>query len=669
VPRFRNVRLGDLKNQATSRQKITDPKRTSDAACHEVLCIAEEQGAITAFQRYVAQQPQCGFGLTGICCRNCIQGPCRISSKSEANQKGICGASDYTIVARNYARLVAGGASCHSQHGHHVAKTVLKMAEGKAPDYKVSDPQKLAAVARQMGIETEGKSDRELVREVALAALNDYHGFTDDPPKWLWNNITEGRRKKFKHCDILPTAIDRAVVEIMDQTTMGMDSDPVNIVFGALKTSLVDFTGMHITTDLSDILFGTPRPIKTEANLGVLDKEYVNIAVHGHNPTLSEMIVEAAEQLQAEARSVGAKGIKVCGICCTGNELLMRQGVALAGNQASQELAVLTGVLDAMVVDVQCIMPALKPLSECFHTRFITTSETAKIPSSYHFDFQEEHALETAKEMVRLAISAFRERDENRVRIPSVKNEAIAGFSREAIYEILSATNPENPVRVINDAILSGEILGVCLFAGCNNLRITQDESHVHIAKELAKHNVLMLATGCAAGAFAKSGLLTPAAVDAYAGEGLKSFLKRVGGAAGLEMPLVLHMGSCVDNTRAMDLCTDMANDLGVDVPKVPFAASAPEAMHEKAVSIGSWCVAMGLPVHVGVMPPLEGSQLVYGIATQIAHDVYGGHFILEQDPAEGARKIIDALEYRVWKLKIHRAAAEKYETPVAVHW
>ncbi len=645
-----------------------EPPRTCDPAALEVLNRCRECGVETAFDRYLQQTPQCAFGLAGLCCRICIQGPCRINPKRPGEQRGICGAADYTIVARNIARMAAGGTSCHSDHGRHQALTLKHVAEGKIADYTIADPAKLRRVAKAIGLEVEGRTDSELAKSVAVAALEDFGRYTDEPCTFLWSYITEGRKAKFTNTNIAPSSIDRAVVECMHQTAMGMDADPVNIIFGALKTSLADYTGMHLATDISDILFGTPAPIVSQANLGVIDPAYVNIACHGHNPTLSSLVVDAARALTDEAKAVGAKGVNVVGICCTGNELLSREGVFIAANTASQELAILTGALDGIIADVQCVTPALGPLSKCYHTKLMCTSPIAKIPGSQYFDFREDTALDTAKAMVRVAIAAYRERDPAKIDVPALKHEVVAGFSTEALLDILGKVNPDNPIRVINDAIASGELRGVCLFAGCNNTKQVQDFGHIEIVKELAKNNVLILATGCGAVAFAKHGLLHPSAVDKYAGDGLKAFLKRLEKASGVKpgLPLAFHMGSCVDNTRAADLLTAMANDLGVDIPKVPFVASAPEAMHEKAVSIGSWAVAMGIPTHVGVMPHIEGSQLVYGVATQIAHDVFGGYFILEPDPVEGAKKLLEALDYRTWKLRIHKATAEKFGTSLA---
>lgn len=668
MPRFKDVNHTSMPSKDI-RSRITDPKnrnRSIDPGTLSILDQTKDSNIITAFDRFVAQHPQCQFGYKGICCRICIQGPCRIKAEDGPASKGVCGASAYTIVARNLARLIAGGAACHSEHAKHITKVLLATAEGKAPDYQITDPDKLKKVAQRIGLEIEGKTDNEIAKEVATAALNDYTSLDEDKMcAWLESTITEGRKEKFLSHNVAPYAINNNITELISGTHIGMDADPVNIIFHGLKVSLTDYVGMHIGTDLSDVLFGTPKPVATEANIGVLKKDKVNIALHGHNPLLSEMVVRAAKELEGEAKAVGAGGIQVSGICCTGNEVLMRQGVPIAVSFASQELAVMTGIVDAVVVDVQCIMPSLRQVSECFHTKVVTTSPVAKIPGAYHFDFQEDRAMEYAKEIVRLAIDGFNERNPDLVSTADIRNQVVAGFSLEAMLEIFSGVNSERPISVITDAIKAGELKGVAVFAGCNNLKSLEANNHLTIIKEMAKNDVLLLATGCSAQAFARNGLMNGAAVEEYAGPGLKAFIKRLEDANDLEhkLPLIFHMGSCVDNTRAANLCTMMADELGVDIPKVPFVASAPEAMSEKAIAIGSWNVTMGVPVHVGTMPPVEGSELIYGIVTQIASDVYGGYLILETDPEVAAQKMISALEYRTWKLGVHEDTQEKFET------
>lgn len=648
-----------------SKKKI-DNKRTVDPAALQV--IEANAGQVeTSYDRFVKMQPQCNFGEQGICCRICLQGPCRITRKAS---KGVCGAHDYTIVARHLIRMMCGGCAAHADHARHMTHVGEMMIEGKAPDYKITDPDKLYAVADRIGVSREGRSDEEIFEELVQVAKEDlcrFEGAHEKPFRWLSRSIVEDRVKKLEDCNIMPRGVFGTIGENIAQTHVGMDADPVNLIFQGLKTSVADFGSEHIATDFSDIVFGTPKPVVSEANLGVLDPEYVNIAVHGHNPVLSEMIVKAAREMKAEAEKVGAKGIKVSGICCTGNEVLMRQGVPLLTNFTSQELPIMTGALDAMIVDIQCIYPSIRAVAECFHTRIVTTSGNVKIPGAHHVDFVEERATEKAREVINLALGAYQERNNDRINIPQIKSKVVAGFSVEALLDLFGAIDPDSPIKVLTDAIDAGELRGVVLLAGCNNLKRVHDENHLVMAKGLAKNNVFMVATGCAAGAYAKSGLMTYEAVEEYAGDGLKAFIDRLNEAnkdkLKEKLPLVYHMGSCVDNSRAYDLMTLMATQWGVDAPKVPYAASAPEAMSEKAVAIGSWCVTLGMPTHVGVYPYIRGSDLVNGIALQIADDVYGGYFIWETDPEKSVDRVMAALDDRTWKLRVHRMAKENYET------
>ncbi|MFQ6057789.1 MAG: anaerobic carbon-monoxide dehydrogenase catalytic subunit [Anaerolineae bacterium] len=624
-------------------------ERSIDLGSQAALRIAEQEGIATVWDRYEAQLPQCGFGLLGLCCRNCMQGPCRIDPFGEGPQAGACGATADTMVARNLDRMIAAGTASHSGHAKHLAHTLLKASTGQAPDYPIKDEGKLRAVAARLGIAGDGKGTEELAREVAEAALAEFSE-KETPLAWAATTVTKGRVEAFLKLGVVPTGIDSAIAEVMHRTTYGVDADPVNLLLGGVKCALADYAGCHMATDLADILFGTPQPVVTKANLGVLKENAVNVALHGHNPVLSDVIVQVAPELDEEARAAGAsEGINLVGICCTGNEVLMRHGIPSATHSVSQELAVITGALDAMVVDYQCIMPALGSVAECYHTQLITTMPMSKIPGAIHVAFSEEKARESAREILRLAIEAYKKRDPQRVNIPNHINTAMAGFSTEAIVGALSQVNAEAPLKPLIDNIVNGNIQGVCLFAGCNNVKVTQDESFIAMARELAKENVLLLATGCGAGAFARHGLLTSDATREHAGDGLKAVLTAVGQAAGLDapLPLVLHMGSCVDNTRAADVAVAVANKLGVDLDKLPVVASAPEATTEKAVAIGTWAVAAGLPTHVGVVPPVLGSSLVAEVLTKTTKELFGGYFIVETDPAQAVEKLMEAIKER----------------------
>lgn len=670
MPRFR-----DLKHTAKTSDaiRVKDPKsnkRSIDPAALEMIEKAGKDGVKTAFDRFVDMQPQCSFGYKGLCCRFCLMGPCRLKT-DDPESKGICGASAWTITARGVGTLILTGAASHNEHARHIAHALYELVKGKAPDYKIADSDKLKRVAKMIGIDITGKEEMLILEEVVQKGLDDFSrlpGFGDN--LWIKSTLNEERIQKFDDCNIMPAGIFGDISDLLAEAHIGNDDDPVNIIFNALKVALTDYAGMHMATDFSDILFGTPKPVVTEANLGVLNASKVNIAVHGHNPLLSEMVVDAALELESEAKNAGSQGINIVGMCCTGNEVLMRRGVPLATSFASTELAIVTGAVDAVVVDVQCIMPGLKQVAECYHTKIITTSNIAKMPGSYHIPFEVETAYEQAKEIIRIGIDAYKQRSGNIIQIPNIKNKVVAGFSFEAIQELFANVNPENPIRVLNEAILSGQLKGVALFAGCNNLKRPQDESHMAILKEMLKNDVFVLATGCSAQAFAKHGYLAPEALE-YAGDGLKAFIKNLEEKSGMVgmLPPAFFMGSCVDNTRASDLLVAMAKDLGVDTPKVPFVASAPEAMSGKAVSIGSWFVALGVPVHVGSMPPVEGSELFYSITTQIASDVYGGYFMFEVDPEISAKKILDALEYRTWKLGVHKTAADKFNTALCQNY
>ena len=624
-------------------------EKSTDSASRAMLKVAERQDLSTIWDRFAVQTPQCGFGELGTCCRNCLQGPCRIDPFGEGATLGACGASADTIVARNLVRAIAAGTAAHSGHAKHLAHTLLKAATGRAPDYPIKDEVKLKAVAKRLGIVTEGKETAEIAREVAETALRDFSE-KETPVAWAATNVTQGRVETFLKYGVVPTGIDAAISEVMHRTHYGVDADPVNLLLGGIKCALADFAGCAMGTDLADILFGTPKPVVSRANLGVLKPDAVNIGLHGHSPILSDLIVQMAHDLDGEARAAGAAaGVNLVGMCCTGNEVLMRHGIPAATHSVSQELAIITGALDAMVVDYQCVMPSLATLAECFHTRLITTMPISKIPGATHIEFSEENARQAAAEIIRLGIEAFKRRDPQKVNIPSHQSDVLAGFSTEAIVGALSLLNRDDPLKPLIDNIVAGNILGVCLFAGCNNVRVTQDQNFLTMAKELARENVLLLATGCGAGAFARHGLLTSEATTAYAGDGLKAVLTALGQAVGLPgpLPLVLHMGSCVDNTRAVQVAVAVANKLGVDLDKLPVVASAPEATTEKAIAIGTWAVAAGLPTHVGVIPPVLGSSLVARVLTQDVKSLFGGYFMVETDPVTAARQLVEAIRER----------------------
>ena len=606
-----------------------------DPAAIALFDLACQLEAETAFARADAMAA-CNIGASGLCCKNCAMGPCRLVRA----ERGVCGATRDTIAARNFARAVAAGASAHSDHGRGLAYTLLEAAEGHAADYMVRDAYKLKEVAFHLGVPTateEGpRPINDIARDVALAALNEFgkpHG------ELLYLKRAPIKRQQIWHeLGIATRAIDREIVELLHRTHMGNDQDAEHILDATLRCALGDgWGGSMLGTDLSDVLFGTPSPVLSEANLGVLKDDKVNIVVHGHEPTLSEMIVAAVmdPELIEYAKSKGASGIQLAGICCTANETLMRQGVPLAGNFLQQELAILTGAVEAMVVDIQCIFQGLVPLAERFHTEIITTSPKARILGATHIEFDERRALEIAKQIVRRAIDRFPLRGSTT--IPEVRAPLVPGFSHEYIDYALGGLY-RGSFRPLNDAIVAGRIRGVVANIGCNNARICHDSIHDYVVPEFLKNDILVVETGCGAIASAKMGLMMPEAALKVAGPGLREICETVG------IPPVLHMGSCVDNSRILTVLSQMASEggLGQDIADIPAVGMAPEWMSEKALSIATYCVASGAYVILGGSSgPVSGSEEVLRIMSEVWQQKVGGRLEFVVEPEEIVRRAI----------------------------
>lgn len=622
--------------------------KSTDPAVREMIAKAAKMEVKTVWDRFEAMLPQCGFGDTGLCCRNCLQGPCRIDPFGEGPAEGICGATADTMVARGLDRAIAAGTAAHSGHARHLAHALLKVANGLTGSYSIKEVEKLRAVAARISIPTDGRSDSDIARDLANAALADFHE-KETPVLWAATVVNPERAKVLTDLGLVPKGIDHEISEIMHRTVYGVDADPVNLLLGGLRCGVADLAGCYMATDLADILFGIPKPRLTEANLGTLKADAVNIALHGHNPLLSDLLVTRADTRKEAAIAAGASGLNLVGICCTGNEVMMRHGIPACTHSVSQEMALMTGALDAMVVDYQCIMPSVASVAECMNTTLITTMEIGKIPGAKHIPFTEETAAQRADEIFDIAIANFKRRKGRPVDIPQIKTPVVAGFSVETIVSALAKVDPNDPLKPLIDNIKAGNIRGVCLFAGCNNVKVAQDSNFTAMARKLLKENVLLLATGCGAGALMRHGFMDPANTDELCGDGLRAVLRAIGEANNLGGPLppVLHMGSCVDNSRAVALAVAVAQYLGVDTDKLPVVASAAEAVSEKAVSIGAYAVAAGLPTHVGVMLPVLGSPLVTQVLTDKVKGLTGGYFIVDLDPESAAEKLLAAIDER----------------------
>jgi carbon-monoxide dehydrogenase catalytic subunit len=601
-------------------------QRAMDQNDRDIIRKTQDEGVQTVWDRFALQQPQCGFGQLGVCCNNCAMGPCRIDPFGGKTSLGVCGANVDTIVARNILDDLSVGAAAHSDHGREVVQVLLETADGHGQGYDIKDVEKLKCLASEYGIQTEGRDKKDIAKDLALGILEEYGTIKNKIQ--LVERAPDQTKDIWKKTGIIPRGIDREVVEAMHRVHMGVDADYVNILLHAMRTSLSDgWGGSMAATECSDILFGTPAPLTSTTNLGTLSRDKVNIVLHGHNPLLSQMVVNGSEdpELIRLAEEKGAKGINLVGMCCTGNELLMRSGIPLAGSFFDQELAIATGAVEAMVVDYQCIYHSLPATAGCYHTKVITTSTKAKIIGTIYKEFKPENAFDTAKEIIKIAIENFPNRNPDRVRIPGKPVTIMAGFSEETIRKALGGT-----YKPLIDAIVSGTIKGCVGIVGCNNPRIKQDYGHITLAKELIKRNILVVETGCSAIACGKAGLLVPEAAE-LAGEGLASVCKLLG------IPPVLHMGSCVDCSRILVLAANIAKELGVGIGDLPIGGAAPEWYSQKAISIGTYFVSSGVYTVLGIPPKIFGSPNVISLLTDGVKGITNSAFAVEPDPVETA--------------------------------
>jgi carbon-monoxide dehydrogenase catalytic subunit len=654
-----------------AEKKGYKPEETSvDMATIKMMKKAQEDGIETIFDRAQTMKP-CNIGIEGVCCKNCSQGPCRLpltkkirEGEEPDSRIGLCGATPETIAARNFARMVAAGAAAHSDHGRGVAETFLAMARGEAHDYTIKDELKLLEIAEYFEVATTVEEDGEswprdvwdIAVEIGEKALSEWG--RQEGEIYYAKRAPEATYENWKKYGVVPRGIDREVVDIMHRTHMGVDQDYKNLTLQMSRAALGDgWAGSMIATDLQDVMFGTPYPVHGQINLGVLEKDKVNIIVHGHEPLLSEMIVAAAasQEMQDYAKSKGASGIVLAGMCCTANEILVRHGLPIAGNYLQQELAIITGAVDAMVVDVQCIMENIANIADCYHTEVITTNPRAKMSSGSsvkHIEFDEHHALDVAKEIVKTAANNFTtRRPEQSILIPSEREKMVAGFSYEAIKYHLGGSFRGSFVP-LNDNIINGRIRGIGGVVGCNNCRTTHDSSHLTVVKELLKNDVIVLTTGCNAMACGKAGLLSPEAARVYCGPGLAEVCETVG------IPPVLHMGSCVDNSRILIAASEVvkAGGLGKTIADLPAAGSAPEWMSEKAISIGHYFVTSGVYTVFGVNLPVGGAPKFQKHLFEELEEMYGGKWDLIEDPYEHAHAMIKHIDKRRKALGIDKA-------------
>jgi anaerobic carbon-monoxide dehydrogenase catalytic subunit len=637
------------KKATVSKKEIVTKDVTICESTAQMLEKAKRDGVETAFDR-AANMKACPIGADSACCKHCSMGPCRLNAKAPYDKVGVCGATIDTIMARNFARMVASGAAAHTDHGMSMLDLFREVVNGKILDYEIKDVQKLESVAQEIGIETEGRSAKEIATDLYEELERTYVQVEGEIP--FAKRVPAKTLETWRKLGIVPRGSMREIMELMHRTHMGVDQHYENITKQCSRTALADgWGGSMVATEISDILFGTPTPVAVDVDMGCLKEDQVNIIVHGHEPNLFEsMLVSVTDKdLVAKAKAAGAKGINLVGMCCSGAEMMSRHGIPHAGNFMSTEAVLVTGAVDAMCVDVQCIKQGLAAVAECYNTPLITTNPRCHIEGAEHVEFHEHDPRDCTDTMVIKAIHRFANRTAA-IEIPKHKSTGVHGFSHEYINYMLGGTF-RGSYTPLNDNIINGRIRGVAGVVGCTNPRVKHDWVHVEMVKELIKNDVLVVQTGCSQISLAKAGLCTPEAAH-LAGAGLKEVCETVG------MPPVLGLGSCVDNSRILIACAEMVKTggLGESIADLPVAGAAPEWMSEKAISIGHYFVASGVFTVFGVTFPIVEETKFHKHLFQGLEALGVGKWGFTPDPYDMAKMMIAHIDAKRKALGIDKA-------------
>jgi len=629
---------------AVSEYRKTFPSKdevlenTPDPAVREMILRQNQLGFDTTFDRFDKQQPQCGFGMAGICCKICNMGPCKITSKSP---KGVCGADADLIVARNLLRSAAAGVAQHGMHGREVILSLKWAAEGKL-DLPILGQQKIKDTAKAFGIKTERRSIKKIASELADVLLDDMSRTVPGDYKIIEALGSEERKKVWKELDILPISAYHEVFESYHKTGVGTDGDWKSIMQQFLRCGLAfTYSGVVSTSIATDGLFGVGDRVTSKVNIGALKKGYVNIAVHGHLPTLVSEIVKVGqeEKFINLAKEAGAKGIRFYGICCSGLSAMYRYaGVIPLSNAVSAELVLGTGALDLWIADVQDVFPSIMEVAKCFRTTVITTSESARLPGAERFEYDHHHSNigETralAEKIVLRGIESFKDRQGIPVYIPPYEVDAEVGFSPEYVHKHYGSMKP------LYEAVKEGKILGIVNIVGCNNPKVVYEKCVIDVANALLRNNILILTNGCASFPLMKMGYCNVSGQE-HAGESLKEFLG--------DLPPVWHVGECIDNTKSSGIFAGVAGEAGKPLYEMPFAFSSPEWSNEKGIDAALGFRLMGINSYHCVEAQIHGSKNVIEFLKEGTKDLLGSVMVVNPNPdALGEKIVADIIEKR----------------------
>ena len=482
----------------------------------------------TSHHRVEGQSTKCGFGLQGVCCRLCSNGPCRITPEAP---RGICGANADTIVTRNFLRAVASGSGCYI---HIVENTALNLKK----------------TAQIRG---------ELKGLKSLDHLAELFGITDE--------------------DIYVKA-----EKVADSVLADL------------------YNPEYVSAELIEKIAYAPR-IKRWKELGIMPG--------------------------------GAKGFKLVGCTCVGQDLQLRGAHYTevfdghAGNNYTSEAILATGAIDAVLSEFNCTLPGIEPICDELKIKQICLDDVAKKANAELMPFEFEHRAEQSDLIIDKIVEAYKER---RGCVPlnlmeeHGNDHTLTGVSEGSLKSFLGGK-----WTPLIELLAAGEIKGIAGVVGCSNLTAGgHDVLSVELTKELISRDILVLTAGCSSGGIENCGLMTPEAAE-LAGPRLRAVCQK------LNIPPVLNFGPCLAIGRLEIVATEIAAELGVDLPQLPLVLSAAQWLEEQALADGCFGLALGLPLHLGLPPFVTGSKTAVKVLTEDMKELTGGQVIINDDAKASA--------------------------------
>lgn len=612
------------------KEQTSQISDSADGILHEFIGTLNEE---TAFHRMEQQKVKCGFGLAGVCCRLCANGPCRVTPDSP---RGVCGANADTIVARNFLRAVAAGSGCYIHVLENTARNLREAAKRGEPIKSVETLDRLAGI---FGVEEPDTTKRAIA--VADRVLSDIYKPSFEKMELVEKLAYPPRYENWKKLGILPGGAKSEVFDGVVKTSTNLNSDPVNMLLHCLRLGVsTGLYGLELTNLLNDVMLGEPVISLSPVGLRTIDPDYINIMLTGHQQSMFMALIKRLrdDKVQARAREKGARGIRLVGCTCVGQDFQLRGEhyrdifAGHAGNNFTSEAVLATGGIDLVVSEFNCTLPGLEPIADAHHVSQICIDDVAKKANADFLPIDKTDPDKAADRMIESALGSFEKRraTENiRIRTDHGNDDTLTGISEGSLKKFLGGS-----WKPLVDLIVEGKIKGVAGVVGCSNLRAKgHDLFTVELTRELIARDIIVLSAGCSSGGLENVGLMSPGAAK-YAGDSLRAVCESLGIAP------VLNFGPCLSIGRLEMVATELAAYLKIDIPQLPLVLSAPQWLEEQALADGAFGLTLGLPLHLGLNPFISGSPVVTEVLTEKMTELTGGRLIVERDVKTAADKI-----------------------------